>query len=100
MNETEFLNSFMQMESGLSASEVERLFGLPNEINELTVPKKSGWGTQKSFWIKIEPGAPYLEWVYHIGKTHFTVWFAKVDDRWMISYRIPIEKTFREEHLL
>ena len=85
-------SSFSKLKARMSEFEVAELMGQPDTAKELVVPDGSGVLNQAAMWIKIDPGEPFLEWVYRAKATDLTIWFARVNDSWRVARTVPIPR--------
>ncbi len=77
--------SFRQLAPGMSPQEVESHVGVPDEIDDSTMPRGSGFGMQDTFEYKIAPGEPLLQWTYWDDDHDHAVWFAKRMEQWLLT---------------
>jgi hypothetical protein len=81
-------DTFQQLSPGMTPEDVESRVGVPDEIDDSTMPTGSGFGTQDTFVYKILPGEPVLQWTYWDDQRDHAVWFAKRSDRWILTLRL------------
>lgn len=86
-----------EIKAGLSRTEVTRILGDPDQVNEFILPDGPFFGPQEGLTGLVPPGQLVEEWVYHTNGEVRYVWFWGEDGQDSADWSVILTSVYPKD---